>query len=149
VHDNGDGTWRYEYALHNFNSHRSAQQLSIELPTATLVTNPGMHDIDHHSGEPYDTASWDSAVDVDAVTWGTALYTSNPNANALRWGTLFNFWFDADEPPGTGNATITLFRPGGVEEPNELVVRTIVPGGSCLYCDSFETGDILRWNPAN
>ena len=65
VHDNGDGTWRYEYALHNLNSHRSAQKFSIPLAEEVAVTGPGMHDLDHHSGEPYDTAGWYSVVDLD------------------------------------------------------------------------------------
>ena len=146
AHDNGDGTWRYEYALHNLNSHRSAQAFSVPLDGETAVTGPGMHDIDHHSGEPFDTASWDSAVDAASISWATALYANNPNANALRWGTLFNFWFDADAPPGSGTATITLFRPGGMGEPLALEVPTIVPGGTeCLLCDGFESGDTLGW----
>ena len=145
VHDNGDGTWRYEYALHNLNSHRSAQKLAIPLGEGVVASNSDTHDIDHHSGEPFDTAQWMGTITADEAYWATALYAANPNANALRWGTLFNFWFDADAPPGTGTATITLFRPGGAGEPNHLLVPTIVPGASCLYCDGLETGDVRRW----
>ena len=32
-------------------------------------------------------------------TWSTQTYDQNENANALRWGTMYNFWFDADAPP--------------------------------------------------
>jgi hypothetical protein len=148
VHDNGDGTWRYEYALHNLNSHRSAFRFVVAFPPNTQITNVGSRDIDHHSGEPYLTTAWSSSVDSPggSVTWETLSYASDPNANALRWGTLFNFWFDADEPPGTGGATVHLFRPGGLGEPDTLPAAIVAPGGACLYCDTFETGDTLRWS---
>jgi hypothetical protein len=150
VHDNGDGTWRYEYALHNLNSHRSSHQFVVSFPPGAQITDAGFKDIDHHSGEPYATDAWDIAVDTVAgtVTWGTSTFDSNPNANALRWGTMFNFWFDADQPPGTGTATVHLFRAGGVGEPVSLTAQTAVPGADCLYCDTFESGDTLRWSGA-
>ncbi|MCH8882177.1 MAG: AAA family ATPase [SAR324 cluster bacterium] len=48
--DNGDGTWRYEYAVFNLNSHRSGGSLSIPVPVGAVVTNVGFHDVDYHSG---------------------------------------------------------------------------------------------------
>ena len=46
------------------------------------------------------------------VSWSTETFDQNPDANALRWGTLYNFRFDADVPPTTGEARIGLFEPG-------------------------------------
>lgn len=148
VHDNGDGTWRYEWAVHNLNSHRSAQAFSVPIATGASVNEPGFHGIDHHSGEPFSTADWGVTVDVFSVTWQSETYAQNPNANALRWATMFNFWYDSDAPPGTGSATLTLFRDGGVGEPVTLNVQTIVPGAACLHCDGFESSDTLRWSGA-
>ena len=37
----------------------------------------------------------------------------NPNANALRWGTIYNFWFDATAAAETAK-TIDLFKPRAV-----------------------------------
>lgn len=31
-------------------------------------------------------------------------FAQNQNANAIRWGTLYNFRFDADQPPDFGSA---------------------------------------------
>ena len=36
----------------------------------------------------------------------------NPNANAIRWGTLYNFRFDADQPPQEANAMVAYFKTG-------------------------------------
>ena len=33
------------------------------------------------------------------MTWSTETFATNQNANAIRWGTLYNFRFDADRPP--------------------------------------------------
>ena len=32
VTDLGDGSWHYEYALHNLNSHRSARAFRVPIP---------------------------------------------------------------------------------------------------------------------
>ena len=34
------------------------------------------------------------------------------NGNALRFATLYNFWFDANQPPAATTATLGLFKPG-------------------------------------
>ncbi|MGH7133320.1 MAG: GC-type dockerin domain-anchored protein, partial [Phycisphaerales bacterium] len=38
-------------------------------------------------------------------------FAGNPNANALRWGTMYTFWFDANVAPMSGQGRITLFKP--------------------------------------
>jgi hypothetical protein len=110
--DNGDDTWHYEYALYNMNSHRSVGSFTVPLEPTAQVTGVGFHDVDYHSGEPYDLTDWPATVDGDSMTWATDPFDVDMNANALRWGTLYNFRFDADIGPGTTDATIGLFRPG-------------------------------------
>ena len=36
------------------------------------------------------------------ITWNSETFAQNQNANAIRWGTLYNFRFDADQPPQAG-----------------------------------------------
>ena len=110
--DNGDGTWHYEYALQNMNSYRAARSFSVAIGPGTNISNIGFHDVDYHSGEPYDGTDWTSSVDDSAITWHTQTSQENPNANALRWGTLYNFRFDSNAPPQTSLGSIELFLPG-------------------------------------
>src|SRR6266702_1269871 len=46
------------------------------------------------------------------LTWSSETIAQNPNANAIRWGTLYNFRFDSSAPPVTSNATIGFFKTG-------------------------------------
>lgn len=142
--DNGDGTWRYEYAVYNLNSHRSAQTFTVPILPGTVVSNTGFHDVDYHSGEPYDGTDWAVTVDSDAVTWTTDSYATNPNANALRWGTLYNFWFDADQASELVPATIGLFL-SGTPDSISLTVQAPVTTG-LIFSDGFESGDTDSWS---
>ncbi len=110
--DNGDGTWHYEYALHNMNSDRAAGSFSVPIPACVTVTNEGFHDVFYHSGEPYDGADWPVTVGGGTASWSTQDFSTNVNANALRWGTMYNYRFDADSPPTPVTVEIGLFKPG-------------------------------------
>jgi hypothetical protein len=110
--DNGDGTWRYEFALYNMNSGRAAGRFSVPIGAGVTVSDVGFHDVDSHSGEVYDSTDWSVQVGAGAVTWSTDDFATDPDANALRWGALYSFRFDADRPPATVGATIGLFAPG-------------------------------------
>ena len=132
------GSWHYEYAVHNLCSDRSARSLTIRFPAATAITGVGFHDVDHHSGEPYDTMDWQATTDADSVTWFTDTVDVDENANALRWGTMFSFWFDAAAPPIGLEHTLTLFE-NGVPETLELGFD------SGIFYDGFESGDTSAW----
>ncbi len=108
----GGGTHHYEYALQNLNANRAAQSFSVPIPAGAVVTNVGFHDVDYHSGEPFDGTDWTATIGPTAVTWATQTYAENSNANALRWGTLYNFRFDATAPPGVRPIVVGLFKPG-------------------------------------
>ena len=88
--------------------------------------------MDYHSGEPFAGTDWTSAVAGGFVTWATQTYAENQNANALRWGTLYNFRFDANVAPTTSSVTIDLFRPG---TPASVSAATVTPAA----CSALET----------
>lgn len=117
--DLGGGQWHYEYAVQNVNSDRCVQAFTIPLPAGTVITNIGFHDIQYSSndGNPvagvpqnFDGTDWPATVGSTDITWATGLFASSNNANALRWGTMYNFRFDANRPPQPGNATLTTYK---------------------------------------
>ncbi|MEM7356388.1 MAG: hypothetical protein AAF657_36565 [Acidobacteriota bacterium] len=131
--------YHYEYTVHNLNSDTSADGFSVEFPTAASFGNVGFHDIDHHSGEPYDTTDW--TINVDGpngqITW--AAVDAGDNTNALRWGTSFTFWFDSNSPPVELIQTLDLFK---IDETRPVPFPFI---SSLVFEDGFETNDLSGW----
>ncbi len=94
--DNGNGTWHYEYAVHNLNADRCGGSFSIPVARNVTVSNIGFHGVFCHSGEPYPNlpaANPDNWVGTfaneGAVTWTCPeayLPPNGDNGNALRCG---------------------------------------------------------------
>lgn len=125
----GGGQYRYEYAIQNFHSDRSGGSFSIPMPAGATVTNVGFHDVAYHSGEPYNGTDWAIAVSTGQVSW-TCVDTynaSNDTGNALRWDTIYNFYFDCNLPAGTGAATIGLYKPGQAGDPTSVPAGVRLP----------------------
>jgi len=136
----GGGLWHYQYAVQNLTSHRSASAFRVPLPVGATITNIEFNDVDYHSGEPYDGTDWVGVHDTDRaeVIWRTDDESVNPNANALRWGTMYSFGFDADIAPAFGPVALELFRAGS---PTEGSAATFVPRvcNADGVCDPHET----------
>jgi len=136
VTDNGNGTWDYEYAVYNMNSDRSGAKFIVPADNSVTVTNMGFHDVAYHSGDGidevnYDDTDWAAVRNSADMTWSTESHATNPNANALRWGTLYNYRFRADSGPVEVEASIDLFKPG---TPDNVVFTVMGPetkGPSC------------------
>jgi len=75
----------------------------------------------------YSNAPWTSVQASDSLSWSSETFAQNPNANAVRWGTLYNFRFDSDHPPQTTNATIGFFKTGS---PITVEIQGPSPGGT-------------------
>ena len=141
VIDNGDGTYRYEYAIYNLTSDHNINGLEIPVPGNANVTDIGFSDVNSHSGEPFATNSWAAFNDGDAIVWNTSEYATNEDANAIRWGTMYNFYFTCDVAPVDGSASLEVFRtnssvtasdikvPGGASNPFDLDGNGCVNGG--------------------
>jgi hypothetical protein len=140
VTNNGNGTWTYEYAVHNVNSNRAAGEFKIPLPPFSNVSNIGFHDVPAHSGEPYDGADWTATVGEYDLTWRTTPYATNANANALRWGTLYNFRFTIDVAPTAGNLMLGLFRPATAGAPVAILGDSTVPDPTVCIGDFNRDG---------
>jgi hypothetical protein len=149
VTDNGDGTWRYEYAVYNNNADRCAGQFSVPVAPNAVITNIGFHGVFAHSGEPYpntafNPAPWAGAKSGSSVSWSCAPYdpaTQGNSSNAIRWGTLYNFRFDANVPPRQAPATIGLFKPATSSSPDTSV--TAMAGTPTVGCGTPDfNGDL-------
>ncbi len=125
----GGNAWHYEYAIYNLNSDRAGQAFSVPIADAVGVSNIGFRDVDYWA-EPYSDADWTPTLADGALTWAAETYAQNVNANALRWGTLYNFRFDADAPPTNGTVTLTIFKPG---TPAAVTATVPVPCGPPIF----------------
>jgi hypothetical protein len=126
------GVWHYEYALFNMNLDRAIQSFSVPLGTGVNVSNIAFHAPPQQPGWPHDgtqgdagysSTPWNVSQDTSSITWNTETFATNQNANAIRWGTLYNFRFDADQPPATVNATVGFFKTG-----SPMTVEIQAPG---------------------
>ncbi len=141
----GPGMFHYEFAVFNLNSHRSVRGLAIPFPVGKNVSNPYFHDVDYHSGEPFDNTDWPVSIEEGRIGWAGDSYATNPNANAIRWGTMYNFAFDADfGPDEIANYELTLLRPA--VDPNdapEVIIGELPigsgPPANILYPSGGET----------
>ena len=131
-------TWRYEYAVFNLNSHISAGSFSVPVPAGVTVSNVGFNAPDYQTngttGDNYSNADWVVTQTGGNVTWSSPqTFAQNPNTNALRWGTMYNFWFDADTAPTAANASLGLFRTSG-----SLTIGMRAPSPVPQLCDSLD-----------
>jgi hypothetical protein len=126
------GVWHYEYALYNQNLDRAIQSFSVPLGAGVNISNIEFHAPPQHPGWPHDgtqgdagysSTPWTVAQDASSITWSTETFATNQNANAIRFATLYNFRFDADQAPQTANATVGFFKTG-----SPMTVEIQVPG---------------------
>ena len=117
------GVWHYEYALYNQNLDRAIQSFSMPLGPGVNISNIGFHAPPQHPGFAHDGTQGDAGYSSTpwtndyqpgntSITWNCETIAQNANANAIRFGTLYNFRFDADQPPQTTNATVGFFKTG-------------------------------------
>lgn len=115
------GVWHYEYAIYNQNLDRAIQSFAVPVGNGVTLSNVGFHAPPQHPGwtgdgtvgdAGFSNASWSQAQTGGNLTWSSETFAQNPNANAIRWGTLYNFRFDSNRPPVTTNATVGFFKTG-------------------------------------
>ena len=126
------GVWRYEFALYNQNLDRSIQSFSVPLGPGVNISNIGFHAPIQHpawandgtfNSQGYSSTPWNVTQDASSITWSTETFAQNQNANAIRFSTLYNFRFDADQPPNFTDATVGFFKTG-----SPMVVVIQAPG---------------------
>jgi hypothetical protein len=103
------------------NLDRAIQFLTVPLGCGITVSNVGFHAPPNHPGFPNDgtlggagftNAAWTPTQTANALSWSSETFAQNQNANAIRWGTLYNFRFDSNQPPQATNAMVGFFKTG-------------------------------------
>jgi len=116
------GVWHYEYAIFNENLDRAIQSFGVVYPPfPTIVNNVGFHAPPQEPGWPndgtfnnegYSSTPWTFTDNGLSATWNCETFAENQNANAVRFGTLYNFRFDSSAPPAETTANISFFKTG-------------------------------------
>lgn len=133
--DQGSNEWRYEYVAFNQTGHLSARSLTV--PGAATGFDFSFSDVPYHSGEPIDGTDWTVALAGDTAVWSTETFSTDPLANALRWGTAYSFGLTINAPPVGGVVSLSPFAPGMAPNPefSALVPDPGIPA-------SFQRGDV-------
>ncbi len=139
------GVWHYEYAIFNQNLDRAISAFGLQVAPTVSISNQGFHAPPQHPGWQADgtagsagfsSTPWtfSAAAEGSAVSvlWQAESFAQNPNANAIRWGTLYNFRFDSNRPPGPVTATVGFFKTGasvGVQVQGPVAVVPVSVSG--------------------
>ena len=131
----GDGVWHYEYALLNVDMDRKVGRFSLPIAAVTGVMNLGFSGVKSY-GEPYSNDPWTATVADGTITFETV-------DNPLRWGTMYNFWFDATVAPNESTAvTLGLYEQGFVEEVTGTILGPDVIPPDCNGNEIVDVCDI-------
>lgn len=144
--DNGDGTWRYVYAVMNLDfaraetdgtepnlrvlSNRGFDSFSIPLPAGATVAASSFSDGDLDAGNDWtlDTSS------------GSAVWSAPVGGQTLDWGTLYTFTVTVAAAPTAGASMLHVAQTGS---PADFQVDTLVPDpgvpNDIVFRDGFDT----------
>ena len=108
------GIWHYDYAVFNMNLDRAIQSFEVVFPGFPPdLSNIGFHAPPQHPGWAHDGTVGDAGYSstpwiftlngpppfANSAVWNCETFAQNQNANAIRWGTLYNFRFDSTAAP--------------------------------------------------
>ena len=120
------GVWHYEYAIYNENLDRGIQSFSVPCCSSrcaesrlskTRISRAASIIPDFPTMEPRETRDLATLPGLRIkpparLSWSTETFAQNQNANAIRWGTLYNFRFDSDQPPAGDECDDRLLQDG-------------------------------------
>ncbi|MCO6512097.1 MAG: carboxypeptidase regulatory-like domain-containing protein [Aridibacter famidurans] len=134
VTNTSPGVWHYEYAVYNQNLDRAIQSFSVPLGDGVSINNIDFHAPPQHpgwsndgtvGGTGFSSADWTETQTTSEMKWSSETFGQNANANAIRWGTMYNFRFDSTSPPEVRNATVGFFKTGA-----PITVEVLAPAGA-------------------
>ena len=139
--ENADGTWHYEFVVHNQNSHRSVGTFSIPVPDCVNISNVEYRGPRYHSGETISNDDWSWSRSGGMLTFSTDSHNDSNDMTgpAIRWASMANFRFDADQAPVQDDAMVGLWRSGPGASSLDISVK--VPDCDDTDCPEDLNGD--------
>lgn len=138
------GVYHYEYAIYNQNMDRGIRLFSVPKLAGVTMTDVGFYSPPQHPGTTFDGTEgnqgyketpWTVTDGSDSITWSTSTLAQDPNANAIRWGTMYNFRFRSTSPPMVALAVIGFYKTG-----DPITVRVALPAGNNPACSRTPQG---------
>jgi len=140
----GNGKWRYNYAVMNFDFARAVTQgaepnlrvvsnkgfdaFSVPVPSSVRIQSPAsdVGDENPNLNWPVDVGGgfvkWSTDTSVNGIGDGSHVFPSE--LPTLDWGVLYSFSFVTAAPPVNGNAVLHVATAGS---PASYEVQTLVP----------------------
>lgn len=139
----GDGTWRYDYAVMNFDYARAATTGVESTHTLRVLRNHGFKSfsVPHAPGVTISAVVYADG-DVVRPDWvqtddgSSLIWTAPSDAASLDWGVMTRFSFVANAPPISGQVTLNVTEPG---TPASYAVGSLAIGApGLLFGNGFE-----------
>jgi hypothetical protein len=148
------GMWHYEFAVYNQNCDQCVGSFSVPCPANATVTNIGFRDVAYRDGDGIGNANtdgtdWTGSFSNGAVSWNTAqTFQANANGNAIRWGTQYNFRFDANVAPTSANMTLKTWKTGAPYRPTPCPSMSTARSRRPSLPPATPTATRASWFPA-
>lgn len=139
------GVWRYEYALYNMNLDRAIQSFGVPIGNGVTLSNVQFYSPPQHPGwsadgtdnnQGFSNAPWTESDANGYKFWSSETFAQNPNANAIRWGTMYNVRFDSNRPPVLTDGRMGFFKTG-----QPITVRVLAPQAGSPTCSRVPQGN--------
>ena len=143
--DLGNGTWRYDYAVMNFDFARAVTQSQAgHGPDPRVVSNMGFDSLSIPAGGTIGATTFSNGTVDGANAWtasnanGSVIWTA-PTGGTLDWGTMYSYSIVSSSAPVAGTATLHVAQSG---TPASYDIATLVPAPSGpddrLFTDGFD-----------
>jgi hypothetical protein len=139
------GVWRYEYAIYNMNLERAIQSFGVPIGNGVTLSNVQFYAPPQHPGwsndgtdgsQGFSSAPWTESDANGYKFWSSETFAQNPNANAIRWGTMYNIRFESNRPPLITDGRIGFFKTG-----QPTTVRVAAPQAGSPTCSRVPQGN--------
>jgi hypothetical protein len=145
-----NGMWHYEIAVYNMNADRNIGTLTIPLPASATLTNVGFNCPEYRNGDGngnvnFSNAPWTTSRNGDTLVFACQTQAANNNANAIRWGTVYTFRFDANVgPAANGSVNFSTWKTATMATYSLGAQVPDVPAVCYANCDSSTSAPILN-----